>query len=119
MELSEIALLTPGAANDKHLIVLHINIAVTFLKCASLDVESTPTELSSAAEARRRAFWSLHLLERMYGQSTSALTILQDIETPQYVPLHPHPRKRLNVLPPCMPQETVRSEETETETDGI
>jgi hypothetical protein len=99
--------------NAGHLVALHLNVAVTFAKCAGLDVESTPDEVSSAAEARRRAFWSLHLLERMYGQSTMALAILQDIETPYYVPLQPDLRKRSNILPPCMPREAERRDETE------
>ncbi|OCT49061.1 hypothetical protein CLCR_04690 [Cladophialophora carrionii] len=100
-------------ANNVHLAALHLNIAVTFSKCVGLDVEFTSSELSPAAEARRRLFWSLHLLERMYGQSVSELTILQDIENPQYVLLQPELRKRSNVLPPRMPQETVRGEEPE------
>ncbi|KIW65421.1 hypothetical protein, variant [Phialophora macrospora] len=100
-------------ANDVHLAALHLNIAVTFSKCVGLDVELTPSELSPAAEARRRVFWSLHLLERMYGQSVCELTILQDFEHPQYVPLQPDLRKRSNVLPPRMPQENVRGEEPE------
>lgn len=84
-----------------------MGIATTLSKCAGLEYESYPSELSLRAEARRRVFWSLHLLQQVYGQHGSSTTILQDIANPQYVAMQPDLRKRLDSLPPSMPQETV------------
>ncbi|KIX08585.1 uncharacterized protein Z518_03241 [Rhinocladiella mackenziei CBS 650.93] len=95
-------------ANDVHLVSLHVNIAMTFAKCAGLDLESHHDEVSLQAEARRRVFWSLHLLHQMYGQHGSVLNIIQDIESPQYVTSHPDFRKKSNLLPPSMPLELVQ-----------
>jgi hypothetical protein len=59
------------------------------------------------AESMRRVFWSLHLLQQMYGQQSSATDILEDISRPRYVATHIDFRKKLNELPPFMPREDI------------
>lgn len=57
------------------------------------------------AESRKKLFWSLHLLQQMYGQQSSATNVLEDISKPQYVATYPNLREKLNELPPPIPQE--------------
>ena len=66
--------------------------------------------MGSRAESLRRVFWSLYLLQQMYGQQGSATDILEDISKPQYVAMHSDPRKKLNELPPCMPREEMTTQ---------
>jgi hypothetical protein len=87
---------------------LHIGLAVTLTKCARFDLETrTPEDVSMHAESMRRVFWSLHLLQQMYGQQSSATDILEDISRPRYVATHIDFRKKLNELPPFMPREDI------------
>lgn len=87
---------------------LHVGIATTLSRCAGLDFETCATEVSLRAESRRRVFWSLYLLQQVYGQQGSATDILENIANPQYVATHSDLRKKSNHLPPSMPQETVQ-----------
>lgn len=85
---------------------LHVGLATTLSGCANLDFEaSTSTDISLRSESRRRLFWSLHLLQQMYGQQTSATNVLEDISRPQYVASSSDLRQKLYQQPPCMPQE--------------
>ncbi|KAK6373728.1 hypothetical protein LTS17_008221 [Exophiala oligosperma] len=102
-------------ANNPILVSLHVGIASTLAKCASLDFETYPLgDLSLHAESRRRVFWSLHLLQQMYGQQGSSTTdILEDISSPQHVMTHTDLSKKLNDLPPSMPQGGMNEERSE------
>lgn len=98
-------------ANSPILVRLHVGIATTLVKCANLDFEVCRLgDVSLRAESRRRVFWSLHLLQQMYGQQSSATDILEDISKPQYVATHSDLRKKLNELPPCMPREEMMTQ---------
>lgn len=93
-------------ANHLTLVCLHVGIATTLAKCANLDSETCClADGGLRAESQRRVFWSLHLLQQMYGHQGSATDILEDISKPQYVAIHSDLKKKLNELPPPMPQE--------------
>ncbi|RMZ91668.1 hypothetical protein DV736_g1076, partial [Chaetothyriales sp. CBS 134916] len=98
-------------ANNPILVRLHVGIATTLAKCANLDFETCClTNVSLRAESRRRVFWSLHLLQQMYGQQGSATDVLENISRPQYVAIHSDLRKKLNELPPPMPREEIMTQ---------
>jgi hypothetical protein len=62
-------------------------------------------EASSRAESRRRLFWSLHLLQQMYGHQRLATNILEDISRPQYVETSSKLHQTLSGQPPALPRE--------------
>lgn len=93
-------------ANNLTLACLHVGIATTLAKCANLDSETCClADVGLRAESQRRVFWSLHLLQQMYGHQGSATDILESISRPQYVATHSDLQKKLNELPPPMPRE--------------
>ncbi|KAF4444174.1 hypothetical protein F53441_11232 [Fusarium austroafricanum] len=93
-------------ANNPTLLSLHIGMAETLAKCANLDYETcSPNDFGFRAESRRRLFWSLHLLQQMYGHQASATDILQNISRPQYAVTRVDMRSILNEQPPAIPRE--------------
>lgn len=90
---------------------LHVGIATTLAKCANFDSDTCClADVGLRAESQRRVFWSLHLLQQMYGHQASATDILEDISKPQYVAIHPDLQKKLNELPPPMPREEMMTQ---------
>ncbi|KAH7020592.1 putative C6 transcription factor [Ilyonectria destructans] len=102
-------------ANNPTLVCLHVGMAATLAKCANLDFETCSlTDFGLRAESRRKVFWSLHLLQQMYGHQAFSTDILQDVSRPQYVATHAEARKTLSDLPPAIPHE-----EISTQTGGM
>ncbi|EMT69374.1 hypothetical protein FOC4_g10001328 [Fusarium odoratissimum] len=105
-------------ANITTLAYLHVGIAVTVAKCSNLDVETCAlADFGSRAETRRRVFWSLHLLQQMYGHQSFTTDILQDITRPQYIATHADPRKSFNEMPPAIPREEISGQDETTSAD--
>ncbi|ENH68093.1 Putative dioxygenase subunit alpha yeaW [Fusarium oxysporum f. sp. cubense race 1] len=105
-------------ANITTLAYLHVGIAVTVAKCSNLDVETCALDdFGSRAETRRRVFWSLHLLQQMYGHQSFTTDILQDITRPQYIATHADPRKSFNEMPPAIPREEISGQDETTSAD--
>lgn len=97
---------------------LHVGMAITLAKCANLDVETCALDdFGSRAETRRRVFWSLHLLQQMYGHQSFTTDILQDITRPQYIATHADPRKSFNEMPPAIPREEISGQDETTSAD--
>ncbi|EWZ36375.1 hypothetical protein FOCG_03567 [Fusarium oxysporum f. sp. radicis-lycopersici 26381] len=105
-------------ANMATLAYLHVGMAITLAKCANLDVETCALDdFGSRAETRRRVFWSLHLLQQMYGHQSFTTDILQDITRPQYIATHADPRKSFNEMPPAIPREEISGQDETTSAD--
>ncbi|CAJ0552212.1 Ff.00g061910.m01.CDS01 [Fusarium sp. VM40] len=105
-------------ANMTTLAYLHVGLAVTLSKCANLDVEICALDdVSPRAETRRRVFWSLHLLQQMYGHQSLTTDILQDITKPQYIATYTDPRKSVNEMPPAIPREDISAQDETTSAD--
>ncbi|KLP13107.1 uncharacterized protein LW94_6608 [Fusarium fujikuroi] len=105
-------------ANKTTLAHLHIGMANTLAKCANLDVEACAIEdFGTRAETRRRVFWSLHLLQQMYGHQSFTTDILQDITRPQYIATYTDPRKSVNERPPAIPHEDISGQDETTSAD--
>jgi hypothetical protein len=91
---------------DVHFASLHISMAMTFLRCAGMDTESQHTEISPAAEARRKVFWSLLYLDQIYGQQTTPLNVLSNFQAPKYVGTQLDLHQEYSAQPPTWPLET-------------
>ncbi|KAL1964457.1 hypothetical protein VTN77DRAFT_6883 [Rasamsonia byssochlamydoides] len=105
-------------AKDTHLAWLHISLATSLSRCAGLDVESNRGECTSTAEARRRVFWSIHLLNQIYGQRGMMLNMLEDIHNPKYVGACRDLQQEMGMTPPLTPQEE-SFDNVRTQNDGI
>jgi hypothetical protein len=58
---------------------------------------------------RRRVFWSIHLLEQVYGQGCKLLDVLDDVENPKYFGVRKDPQRQTGVTPPLTPEESTNN----------
>ncbi|RFU26534.1 hypothetical protein B7463_g9796, partial [Scytalidium lignicola] len=104
-------------ARDTHLAWLHISLANSLSHFADMDVELNDGDYSSVAEAKRRVFYSIHLLNNLYGPRSMTLNILEGIDKPHYVGSKQDTSWETSKPPPLMPQEFLN--DTETSRGGI
>lgn len=80
-------------------------MAMTLLRCAGMDTETQAGDFSPGAEAPRRVFWSLLYLDQIYGQQSTPLNVLNNIQQPIYVGSQMDLQREYSQLPPSWPQE--------------
>jgi len=93
---------------------------MTLSKCGNLEFETcSQSDHGLRAESRRRVYWSLHLLQHMYGHQTAATNVLEDVSRPQYVARHVSLLKELDGLPPAIPREDTSTAQGEGGSSGL
>ncbi|KAH8797961.1 putative C6 transcription factor [Xylogone sp. PMI_703] len=104
-------------ARDTHLAWLHIGLATSLSRCADMDVERHNDNYSPAVEAKRRIFYSIHLLNNLYAPRSMTLNLLGEIEKPRYVGTKRDLSWEFSKPPPLTAREFVN--ETQTSRSGI
>lgn len=95
-----------STANDTNLACLHIGLVTNLAQCSRIDIETHEGEFSHGLEARRKLFWSIHLLNQQYGLRSMQLDMLHDIRKPKYLALNISSPREMGIKPPQAPQET-------------
>ncbi|KIW19123.1 hypothetical protein PV08_03415 [Exophiala spinifera] len=92
-------------ARDTFLAPLHLNLARDLLRSAGLDLRSHA--LTPADQPTKRLFWSIYLLEQLYGTQGSRVISLRDgLDNIRYcVTVGEHARRALTLEPPQIPDD--------------
>ncbi|KAJ5585576.1 uncharacterized protein N7459_005376 [Penicillium hispanicum] len=101
--------------NETNLACLHVGLATNLARCGGIDIELHEGEITYELEARRRLFWSIHLLNQQYGLRNMQLNMLRDIHNPSYLALNLDSPRQMGIKPPQVPEETY----TPTSKEGI
>lgn len=104
-------------AQDTHLASLNINLANSLCMAADLSLETNSASSSPEREAKRKVFYSLHVLNELYAPRSMMLNMLDNIEKPRYMEPKRDPAKELGRPPPLTPRDSFNI--TQTEREGI
>lgn len=69
---------------DTHVARLHVSLAKSLLQCAGLDVVSS-TERTEIFESQRKLYWSVFILDQLFGMPTRIPSLGDDLQTPRYL----------------------------------
>jgi hypothetical protein len=78
-----------------------------------MDVESNHGDFSQLNEAKRRVFYSIHLLNQLYAPRSMMLNMLEDIQSPKWVGFKQDPLRDSSKPPPLMPQQPLNDPHTQ------
>lgn len=93
------------SANDTDLAWLHIGLVTNLAKCGGIDIELHEDQIAPSLEARRRLFWSIHLLNQQYGLRSMQVNMLRDIHRPKYMALSVNASREMGLKPPQTPRD--------------
>jgi hypothetical protein len=82
---------------------------------ADLDLEKNSASSSPAREAKRKVFYSLHVLNELYAPGSMMLNMLDDIENPRYMEPKRDPSRELGRPPPLTPRDSANVAQPERE----
>ncbi|KAI1623112.1 hypothetical protein EDD37DRAFT_682606 [Exophiala viscosa] len=107
------------AARDTFLAPLHLNLARDLLRSAGFDLRSAGNQVSSADQPIQRLFWSIYLLEQLYGtQGNRTISLRDGLDNIHYcATVGDHARRPLTLEPPQIPEEA--SDHGDTHDQGI
>ncbi|GAP86773.2 putative C6 transcription factor [Rosellinia necatrix] len=77
----------------------HVGLALQLCRSAMLDLESSYTIEDPTKERKKRLFWSLQILEQLYGRQTGVLSMFSDVNRP------PYSSSPFNPMTPTLPAE--------------
>lgn len=69
---------------DTHVARLHVSLAKSLLQCAGLDVVSS-TERTEILESQRKLYWSVFILDQLFGMPTRIPSLGDDLQNPRYL----------------------------------
>lgn len=82
---------------------------------ADLDLEKNSASSSPSREAKRKVFYSLHILNELYAPGSTMLNMLDDIENPRYMEPKRDPSRELGRPPPLTPRDSANIAQPERE----
>ncbi|VUC25671.1 unnamed protein product [Clonostachys rosea] len=89
---------------NAHLGQFHLGLAFQLCRSAQLDMESGYAIEDPNSERKRRLFWSLQLLEQLYGRQNGLLSLPTEIWRPSYSP-GSGAQLELDPRAPCLPRD--------------
>lgn len=102
---------------DTHLAWLHIDLANSLIQNSDIDANVGDDNVSSILEAKRRVYYSIHLLNQLYARRSMTLNMLEDINRPKYVGFKQDSFYESSKHPPSTPKE--RLGDSEVQRGGI
>ncbi|EXJ95775.1 hypothetical protein A1O1_00899 [Capronia coronata CBS 617.96] len=86
---------------------LYLNLARDLLRSAGLDLRQSHAQANSADQASKRLFWSIYILEQLYGaHSNRTISMKGGLDNLRYcVSVGDHARRALALEPPVVPEE--------------